>query len=163
MPAVASIRSRRASASSRRSGIRQYRELAESIDSFAGSVARRLPIDGRGHDPLVHPLQAPPIARQFDGQQIQKLGNIGPAAENAEIAGCVDERTTEVVFPDSIHQDPADQRMPSIGQVASPSQAAAGCGQHRIVWGNDIADPDGAAMVRSAGAISSRGCLTSPR
>ena len=107
----ASIASRTASASSRRTGMRPSRRLSGSIASSRRRPARRLAIGRRGHDQPVQPLQAPAAGHEFGGQPVEQFGMRGPVAERAEVGRRGDEPAAEVVHPDAVDQHarrPAD-------------------------------------------------------
>jgi len=62
----------------------------------------------------VHGLEGIPAFDEAPGQVFEQFGFAGPFSQLAEIAGCPDDPSSEVLCPDAVYHDASRQRMVAI-------------------------------------------------
>ena len=105
--------------------LRHSRRLSASADNASLRRSRRLAIGAGSHDQAMHVLEAITALDELDRQPIEEFGMRRPAAVEAEVVGSIDEANAEVIMPEAIDQDPAEEGI--VGRVNRLGQLQAAC------------------------------------
>src|SRR5260221_12145421 len=73
----------------------------------------------------MHPLQAPAVLDEADGQPVEQLGMSRPRALRAEVIGSRDNTSSKMILPNAIDDHARRQRIVRPGQPARERKTAA--------------------------------------